>query len=760
MKQLPPGDLTPMPMSQGAPQNGAVARPQYVEASDSQFSDDPAGGTLLEYWRILQRRKGTVLLVAFLGMLGGFLYTLPQTPVYQARTSIEIQGINEDFMRMREVTPNTNSNYFPDYDIQTQVRILQSRALLDRAIKKIDVKKKPLITDQSRLAVWRQTLGLTPAKPVDSAEGAVRAAAGSLKVRAQTNTRIVEISCDSTDPNLAAKFANTLTSEFIEQNLEARWQTTQHTGEWLSRQMEELKIKLEKSEEALQAYTRQTGLVFTQEKDNVAEQKLKQLQDELSRAQADRIAKQSRYELARSAPADTLGEVLDNQGMKDLGLRLAELRRQYAELSSAYTAKHSKVRNVQAQLAALEAGMNRERSNIVSRIQNDFESAQRREKLLSSDYASHVKLISDQADKVAHYDILKREVDMNRQLYENMLQRLKESSIASALRASNIRVVDPAQPPKGPYKPNVFMNTTLGLMAGMFLGVAFVVFRERADCTIKEPGDSSFYLGVPELGVVPNAAADRSHSLVPHRHRKNMDLVTIERRQSAVAESFHATLTSILFSGQNGGHPRVIVVSSAAPQEGKTTVCANLAVALAEIQQRVLLIDADVRKPRLHNIFGVDNDKGLVDLLRRSETVTAPLNGHVHVTRVPNLSVMTSGSSAAGDPRLLYSRRLAELIKLVCEEYDMVLIDTPPMLTMPDARVVARHGDAVLLVARASQTSRDSLRDAYQRFLEDGTAVLGTVLNDWNPKRSNRYGYYRYYDKYKHYYGSGTSGSR
>lgn len=751
------------------PPPGAVSRPltpawQQVPGPEpapyeTLAAEDPAAGGLLEYYRMLQRRRGTVLLTAFLGLVAAVLFTLPRTPVYQARTVLEIQGINEDFMRLREVSPTeSGSGAYAQYDIQTQARILQSRAMLERVVKKTGADRPLPAAPQSRIAVWRETLGLD-APPSPTFEDAVNAAASNLKVRAQPNTRLVEVTYDSTDPQRAAGFLNTLTEEFIEQNLEARWATTQHTSDWLARQLEEFKIKLEKSEESLQAYGRQTGLLFTQEKDNVTEQKLKQLQDELSRAQADRIAKQSRYELAPTAPVDSLGEVLDNQALKSLELRLADLRRQHAELSSAFTPKHPKVRNIQAQVAAVEASIERERANIVTRIHNDFESARRRENLLATDYAAHVKLISAQADKVAHYGILKREVDMNRQLYETMLQRLKEANIASALRASNIRVVDPAKPPRAPYKPSLALNALLGLMGGFFLGVAWVVFRERADRTIQEPGDMGAWLGLPELGVVPAAAVDatRRRKLIRRRSedsgpRECLELVTLERRPSALSESFHATLTSILFSVQNGAHPRVLVVCSAGPQEGKTTICSNLAVALAAINNRVLVIDADIRRPRMHHIFGLENDKGLVDVLSRRASADL-LNGDIQPTRVPNLSVLTSGASDSVGPRLLYSRRLPELITLLRRDYDMILIDTPPMLTMADARVVARHGDAVLLVARANQTSRDTLKDACQRFAEDGTVVLGTVLNGWNAKQSSRYGYYRYYDKYSHYYG-------
>ena len=507
----------------------------------STFNDqDDASGGLLDYYRILRRRKGALVLISFLGALAGLLFTFPQTPVYQARTTLEIQGMNENFLNLGNLNPNVegSNSYYPEYDIQTHVRIIQSRSLLDRVTAKLQADHSPLVIPDSRFDAWRKTLGLAPAKIVSARETALAQASASLKVRAQANTRLVEISCDSANPRLAADFANTLTAEFIEQNLDARWKSSQHTGEWLTRQLEDHKIKLEKSEDGLQSYARATGLLFTAEKDNIAEQRLKQLQEELSRAQADRISRQSRFEMASSASAESLPDVLDNASLKDVQSKLTDLRRQLAELSSSLTPAHPRVKKVQAQIVTLESALDRERGNIVRRIRNDYDAARRREKLLATDYANSARLMTGQADKVAHYNILKREVDTNRQLYDNMLQRVKEAGIASALRATNIRVVDPAQTPEAPYKPGLVMNTALGLLSGLFFAVVFVVMRERADRSIQDPGETTLYLNVNELGIIPNAAvaaAKRRRLSISHHPQptpNNLALVTLDQKPS------------------------------------------------------------------------------------------------------------------------------------------------------------------------------------------------------------------------------------
>jgi capsular exopolysaccharide synthesis family protein len=303
------------------------------------------------------------------------------------------------------------------------------------------------------------------------------------------------------------------------------------------------------------------------------------------------------------------------------------------------------------------------------------------------------------------------------------------------------------------------MNAALGLMGGMFLGVVFVVMRERADKSLQQPGDAGFYLDLPELGVIPSAHLARKHLYYYGKKRKELaekqeeandrvELVTWQRKPSLVADSFRAVLTSILFTGTNGKTPRVLVLSSAMPKEGKSTVASNLAIALAEVGRRVLLIDADMRKPRMHEIFELSNETGLVDLLKDG----AMQAGAVQETTVPGLWVLTSGKPSAAAGILLFSQGMPRLLETFREEFGTIVIDTPPMLQMPDARVIGRVADGVILVTRAGVTTRDTALAAKQRFSEDGTRVLGTILNDWNPKR-NAGGYYGYHDGYSRYYG-------
>ena len=742
---------TPAQSKNGA--NHLPARPAYLEAPAPGTLNGEPSSLLLEYWHMLRRRKGSLFLIASLGLLAGVLLTLVQTPVYEARTTLEIQNPNEDFLNMRDVNPTSNDGTAQqqELDLQTQISVLQSDSVLEQVIGDLGLSAK-LIAEKrnSRLSAWRKALHLPESKPL-AEEDVLRLVRSNFEVSGVANTRLIEVLYDSPDPRLAAAVANALTAAFTRQNLESQWKTSQQTGEWLTRQMEDIRIKLEKSEEELQAYAVSAGLLFTgDEKDNIAETKLRQFQAELSKAQADRVVKQSQYELATTASADSLPAVLDDATLKDYQVKLTDLRRQLAELTSTLTPLHPSVQKVQAQVATLQAARDSERANVTHRIQNEFESAQRREKLLSASYDTQARLVTAQAGKATHYDILKREVDNNRKLYDSLLQHVNEAGVASALHASNVRVIDPARPPLRPHKPNLPINFLLGLLAGGFFGIVMIVLRERADRTIQAPGEAARYLDVPELGVILSVGAALSQSSAYYRHargaetkemeRENrkipVELVTWKRRPSAMADSFRSTLASILYIGENGDRPRVIALTSANPREGKTTVASNLALALAEIGRRVLLIDGDLRQPRLHDIFKVSNAWGLTDFLAG----TKPPEGSeamVAGTAYGGLYVLPAGTAASSISNLLHSPRALELLKRMRQEFDMVIIDTPPMLQMPDARLLGRLADGVIMVVRSAKTTKETAAAAGQRLEEDGTRVLGTVLNEWDPRKTS-----------------------
>lgn len=726
--------------------------PAAVYVPESSVQAQP--GSLLDYWGLLWRSRMLFASCTLAGLVIALGILLTQSPAYRARTTLEVQDVNHDFVDMKLASPVADSSPTDVLtDIQTQIKILQSDTLIDAALNKAGVHSaadlNPNERGISRLA------GIVSLGGTNNGQETLTETAGKhLKVSVAGQTRIIEVSFDAPRAELAARFANDLTSEFIQQNTEKRWQMNRQTSEWLAGQLNDLRSKLETSENALETYARKQNLIYNADKQTVSEEKLRQLQAELSKAQADRMEKQSRFEIARTATPETLPDVLNDSNLRALETNLTDLRRKEAEMEVTFTDDYSQTKKLRAEAAALEEAIAKKRGEIVTRIANELTEAERREHLLAAAYADQTVRVTSDSQKSIQYDVLKREVDTNRQIYEAMLQRVKESAIASAIKASNVRVLDPARPPLHPYKPNYPVGSAAGLLFGSMFGLAAIVLRARTDSSVQEPGDAGSLLGIPELGVIPRAHSTPRFApvvtLVPAD--KQLESPTPRlisagnslENSSAVADSFRAVLASIIFSGAKD-RERVLVITSANSGEGKTTAAANLAVTLAKMNRKVLLIDGDIHNPRLHHLFGLPNSTGVTDLLLETAANGKLIDPVIRAVS-PNLYVLTAGPSVEEGADLLFSTAMPALIARYREQYDMVLIDTPPMLSMPDARVLGRLADAVVLIARAGRTSRAAVQAAFRRLMDDQSRVLGVILNDWNAKSSS----YRYYGG--HYY--------
>jgi succinoglycan biosynthesis transport protein ExoP len=774
-------DLTPQPKEQVsvAPfrHRANPANPPVAPASlyvGNAYGYEAAEGPdtevgLFQYWAVIRRHRRAILLASLAGLILGFAVGFAMQSIYRATTTIEVLAMNENFMNMRETNPVDNSTDSDVSEEQTQAELLSSVTMLKRVAARLNPSPAQGFEQPVPAPAWLHFLELDPAwlnklhlgsagsdARVSPRARLIAKAADTLKVRSKLHTRIIEATVKSSDPRLAADFLNTLAQEFIEQNQESRLVTNQHTGDWLSRELSDARDKLRQSEDAVQEYARSSGLVYTNETTNVATEKLQQFQQALSASTADRISKQARFELAQSSPPESLADILNDATLRDLQAKITDLKRQIADLSAVYSPEYSKVRRVDAELQSLQTAFDRNRADVLSRIRTDFEEASRKERLLSSAYDKQTADVTGQGEKAIQYNILKRDVDSNRQLYDAMLQQMKQASIATAMRASNVRVVDQADIPILPVSPDFKLNSALGLLAGLLLSTVVVLVRSEADRMLRSTGDIRHWAELPELGSIPNAnGASKSYYLynsppgaLKSRKRHGLsishappsvngiELAAWQGSATLVAESFRGALTSILTMGENGTRPQVLVIASANPAEGKTTTVTNIAIAASEIRLKVLVLDADLRRPRVHHLFNLSNEHGLVDCLQHPMTEDA-MGSLVQSSTVPNLDVLTSGPETSAAAQLLHSPNFAALIKRFRTEYDMILIDTPPMMHMTDARIVGRQADGVILVARAGRTARETLLAAKERFYGDRIPVLGSILNDWDPKHSS-----------------------
>jgi succinoglycan biosynthesis transport protein ExoP len=759
---------------------------------------------LNELMASLWRGKAAIAGAAIGGLLIGLVISHFMTPIYRARASLQIEGVSNN-QSMREVSPiSFLPNSTPENYVQNEVKLLESETLAKRVADKLGDSAEDHPRGVARaLAYLRNHVSFLRPPRMTPEQRRVKNVQKALSVRTSLQSQMIELFYDAPDPHVATRGANSAVSEVISLNREAGWQLAKDTTDWLNQQVADLKATLENSNQELEDFARSGGLVFAGKQGTLAEDRMRQLQDALAKAEADRAAKQSRYEAALANPGAVMSDAVATGPLRQYETDLQNLRRELAQLQTLYTSTNYRVEKVKAQIAETERSIENERNAIVSRLRTEYRAAAGLERLLSAAHARQLKTVEQQMDQERRYDVKKGEIEATQRLYESMLQKVKETGAASALRTTNVRLIDSASVPSVPYSPNSRLNVAIGFAMGALGGIGFVVVREGSG-KVRRPGESNLP-DVPELGVIPSArdawaledpgrkllglkrrlgelavaTRNRDTSLLAESFRaaltsilfgaafnrgpgaKELRVVTRNRDTSLLAESFRAALTSILFGaafnrgpGAKGLDGRVLVVTSIDVLEGKTTVLTNLGIAAAEGNQRVLLIDADLRRPRVHTLVNLPNRWGLADMLQPRDLPPiideTPLKSLTRRTGIPNLWVLPAGSiDAATVCSFLYSPDLPTLLQRFRREFDLILIDTPPVMLYADARVLGRMSDGVVLVVRANTKSREELKSAHLKLVQDQIPVLGTILNDWKMDPSQTRAYGRYYNHYR-----------
>lgn len=718
---------------------------------------------LADYVLLIKRWRRTILVCAMLGALLSVLLNFDVLPIYQARTSLDIQSINSDFLNMRSVAPTGDSAASSGESyVQTQIKLLQSTTLLDRTVDRLRTESHPDAIDRNDLvSQFKRTFHLSQGKDL-SYNDLIDDAARRVKVKPLGITRLVEMTCDSWDAKFSARFCNALTEEFKAVDLETRGVEAQKTSEWLTRQVADVRQKAEDSQRKLEAATGGDGLALSQSSNSIGEDRLRQLQGELVRAEAERMQRESQSRIAATSSADALPSAIESEAYRAGKQRLADLNAKVAELVPPLTEENPKVIHLRSEIKEVQAGLLKERASTTDRMRNEFESARRHEDLLNAAYATLQSSVSTQMNKAARVNLLRREVESEQQLYQTLLQRAKEAGFASAMQATTIRVVDRAAAPRIPISPRRGIAAGVGLLLGSFCGIGFAFFKDRNANVFRVPGEAERHLHVHELGVIPSAFVANRGKMLPSLRAKSLlgngdsddgvtPLTCWDETFSIVAEAYRNTTHSILLAGAARRRSRIFVVTSPNAGEGKTTVTTNLGIALSKSKLRVVVIDGDLRKPGLHKSLLVENDFGLRNILREEiDVLRAPLNDLCKQTVIPNLFMIPSGTGREEVVELLHSGSAAtRLLERLAREFDVVLIDSPPMLHMADARILAAQSDGVILVFRAGITTRDQAATACDLFENDQVPLVGTILNDFNPVREGKSGYYQSYYRYK-----------
>ena len=725
---------------------------------------------LLDYWQVIIKHRWVVLSSVLIVFATVAIGTLKQKPLYEGKVLIEINPEEPNVLNFKEILQLSSADIYSYRE--TQYRILESRTLASRVVQDLQLYRKPEFYKNTflfglfEMGPKSVPAASDPRPPDPSSDVYVNSVKNFLKVLDVNPVRrsnLVEISFLSRDPQTAARVANQLATTYIDQNLQVKWDETVKASDWLSTQLVGLKGKLEKSEDALQAYAQANSILFVEDRKNLANARLEELQQEYTKAQADRYQAESRNSLVQEGTVQDLPGVLSNRLIQDLAVRLADLEREYAQLTAVVKPDYPKAVQVKMQIDSVQTTLERQKRALAQNLVDEYRSALAREKYLAAALDRQKAEVNDIAQKSIQYNILKREVDTNKQLYEGLLQRLKEAQVSAGLKASNVRVVDPAEVPKYPVRPRVLLNLALGLVFGLALGVGVAFFQEYLDNTLKTSDDVERLLRLPSLGILPTFLAladedgEETDKIVPIAtfDQEAAKAPAIQTGNAAV-EAFRSLRTSILLSASPV--PKMILVTSALPGEGKTTVTVNLGATLASLGSKVVVVDCDMRRPAAHRSAGVKNNPGFVQCL----------TGHIDLVRallpvpgVANLSIIPCGPIPPNPAEILSSPAAGQLLQRLRSEFDYVLVDSPPLLSVADSRILSTLTDAVVLVVRAYETPYDAVRRARALLYSAGARILGVALNSVDIRRDgygSGSGYvFRYGDGHGYGYGKESS---
>ena len=716
-----------------------------IDLFDEERREDRDEIDLLAYWRILLKRRWLVL-----GVLAGvtavaLLLTLLATPIYRATAMLQIEREMQQVVQVEGITQVQGGQDWDFY--QTQYELLKSRALAERVADELNLASSGMLQQLEQpswtgrvMALLRPEKRVAAATPATSTTAvqrnqAVGVVRGGLHVEPIRDSALVRLHYDSPIPAFSARVANAIAEGFIASGIERRFGASSYAKKYLEDQLAQVKAKLEQSERQLVEFAQKEGIV-TSGKDgqSLEGQNLSDLNSALAAAQDQRIRAQARWGQARSARGAALpADMLSNSIIRTLQQQRAQLQGQYQEKLQVYKPDYPLMQQLKGQLDELDKQIGSELSNIRASVKAEYDAAAAQEGMLMGKLGGLRSQTLDVDKRSIQYNILKREIDTNRELYDGLLQRYKEVGVAGNLSANNISIVDRAEVPGGPFKPSLTMNITIGLGLGLLLGMLLAFVLEFLDDTLKTPQDIEQRLRLPVLGIIPKLSKQ-----TPHEAAQDL--------RSAFSESYRSVRTALQFS-TDGGVPRVLLVTSPGAAEGKSTSALTLARNFAQLGKRVLLIDADLRNPSQHKALNLRADAGLSSLLAGA----AQLPNVVCDTDDERLKVILAGPLPPNPAELLSGSKLVTLLTLAAQIYDQVIIDGPPVLGIADAPILGNIATGTLLVIQSGHTRIASAQASIKRLHSARAHLIGTLLTQYDAKVAG-YGY-----TYEGYYAYGAT---
>ena len=772
---IPPPDIRPrttaLSLRESAMLQAGVLRDTATEAADDSLD-------IKALLRILNKYKWLLMAIGLLGMVAAVVNALTSTPLYRASATVQIDR------PPGRIVAFEGDRAFEEYEdymaLPTQIELLRSRALAERVVDELGLDPVRAIAPEPGVLGgasnpasapqigFRSVAGPAPgaSRPAQAApwwgflsdlldrtragydnlgkpsvtdrtvlgrDAVVSGFMGSVKIEPVKGSRLVRITVVSDDPAKAARWANVMARSFMTMNMERKMESSVYARNFLQDQLKAAKVRLEESERALNTYAKAQSILTLDEKTNVINQTFTDYSAALSKAEQERVKAEAQFREMERKP-EYSAQVLESKTVQAYKEQKAKLEAEYLVNLGIFKPDFPKMLQTKAQIAELDQRIKAEIAAVLASVKAQYDAAKRQEDLVRTRLQETRKEVIQTQDKGVNMSLLKRELDTNRQIFDNLLQRLKEVGVTSGVVANNISVVDEAKTPLFPFQPDVMKYALIGLAMGLLLGLGLVFVREHMDDSVRHADEIEPQFGVPLLGIIPQVKLGR-------RQIKELALMTVDEPRSLFAESYRSMRTALQFSTSDGAPSRLLVTSSVAG-EGKSTTALALAINFAQLGKRVLLVDADMRNPSLHRTLNLTNDRGLSNFLA-GDGVKGSL---IRASGVDNLKVMTSGPTPPSPVDLLMGPRLLGLLDKAEElGYEQLVIDAPPILGIADALVLGNQVQNVLFVVKAGATRRSSIRDALRRLRTAGLFPLGVVLTRATNEHSSSYGYEGYY---------------
>lgn len=751
LEQAPGGDISAMVPGARSVTATATQYPAVYDERLAGFAEEEGIPLFLKYFGLVLKHRMLAGAICVAFFFGGFIVTFLTPRIYTATTTIQIDRDAAKVIRGQDASiENTNDPQF----YTTQYELLKSRALAERVVASLFLADKKEFTSVDP-TVWErlyiQLFGRKEDSEPESVrrqEQAVDLVMKGLTIQPIPTSRIVKVSFNGRSAAVAQLVSVAMAEGFVAMTLDRRYSASAYARKFLEEKLLHVKLKLEESEKQIVAYAQQQNIVNVDDKVSVAGANLKALNESLAAATATRIKEEQLWSQAQNGNALGLPQMLDDSSIKRARERRAELMASYQEKLGMMKPDFPEMKQVRNQIAEYDRQIKAQVDLVKQAIKARYEAARDQEASFVEKTERLKADVLDLRNRSIQYNIFQREVDTNRSLYDGLLQQYKEVGITGAIGTNNVSIVDKAKLPKFPSSPSLSFNLSIALAVGLLVSGAAIAIREFLDDSFKAPEEIEEALGLAVLGVIPRSADDAEDGCLARE--------VMENPLSAAAEAYRSLRTSLQFSTASGA-PKTMLLTSSQPAEGKSTAALCIAVNFAQLGMRVLLIDADLRRPSLHRMLEVDNSAGLANVLTGSQDASEVVRENL----IDGVTFMASGPVPPNPAELLASPRLGSLLAVAREKFDIVIIDGPPVVGLADAPLLGSMVDGALFVVDSIHTRRRVVRAAIKRLYFARTHVLGGLLNKFDAKNvGHSYGFAYGYGYGTEHYGYGSRDSK